>query len=85
MSTELLKAVAEAFDEFIIKTGGNLDPRGACNRDRKALMHFYHKMNNAAGHDFYADLALTHAMERVIQGKITSHDFKSKEAVQELD
>jgi len=37
---KVLLDLEKIVDRFITDIGGNLDPRAACNRDRKALLAF---------------------------------------------
>ncbi len=43
--TEIYKTVVGAFDDFILSTGSNIDPRGNCNKERKALMEFFRSLS----------------------------------------
>ena len=69
MNKKLTQKIAKAFDDFILATGGNVDPRGASNRDRKALMAFWLSMQEEIGlSDVFSEINLI--MQYIIDNRI---------------
>jgi len=68
--------VAQAFDEFIRSTGGNLDPRGNCNRQRFLLFTFFRTLQELMNKGITPD-QIQDCMLQIISNKTTSEDFKS--------
>jgi hypothetical protein len=63
------QAIAKAFDEFILATGGNVDPRGAYNRTRRELMKFWDKVVRIDT-DAYSQIQIAQAMKKIIKERI---------------
>ncbi len=62
--------LAEAMNEFISATGGNLDHRAACNRDRKALMAFLDRCLSIMPTHHYGQMDLMRAAQMVLDERL---------------
>jgi len=63
---EMMRKIADAFDRFILAIGGNLDSRGAGNRDRHALVHFWRDIHTLDCEP-YSDVAIETCMKEILQ------------------
>lgn len=76
---KIFTEVVQAMDDFIKETGGNLDPRGAYNRDRKALLQFFVKMSKLP-----RALAVEY-MRHIIDQSITSLNLDGSTGFKQVD
>ena len=82
---DMMRRITHAFDDFIVGTGGNIDPRACSNRDRIALIRFWRNMI-ALHHDSYARIEIDDCFREILQKKLTSHNFtQSKQSYVVLD
>jgi hypothetical protein len=63
----LLCPLSELMDRFILATGGNLDPRAAGNRDRRALYSFLDGCLSIMGTEPDSDLELLQACKELLR------------------
>jgi hypothetical protein len=73
----MIRKLTHLFDRFITEIGGNLDPRGGCNKTRRALMEFWYNVQ-LLDDDIYDSVEIRRCMQKIIQEKITKHDLKSE-------
>lgn len=76
---KILKTLIEAFDEFILSTGGNLDHRAAGNRDRKALLQFFKKVRGLPLYD------TTELAEYIMKEGLTIHSLDGSPGITQAD
>ncbi len=72
---QMTKKIANAFDSFIIETGGNTDPRAASNMDRIALIKFWETISSL-DKDEYDFVTINRCMRDIINRKFTKRDFR---------
>ena len=74
----MIASITKVFDTFIHDTGGNLDPRSGCNRDRIALYKFW-KALNQIGLNGKHNEHIERCIKELLKRKLVFSDFKSDE------
>lgn len=82
---EMMKVVARIMDDFIIDSGNNPDPRANSNQMRKMLYTFYRALTSIHTDAMYGDMQLRRVIGRIIENKLTSHNFDGSPGFEQVD